>query len=98
MTNRNEDPEGRVLKVTSPRNQCRGCGWYFNSNSAFDMHRTGSVGRLNPKTGKYGLSARRCMTPEEMIAIGLAQNEEGYWQGSMDEEDKERLKALKESA
>jgi hypothetical protein len=42
-----------MMKVGSSRNQCRGCGQYFNSNSAFEAHRT----------GKYG-EDRRCKTPD----------------------------------
>jgi hypothetical protein len=59
-----------MKKVGASRNQCRGCGLYFNSNSAFVSHRT----------GKYGVD-RRCKTPEEMQADGLRLNKDGYWAG-----------------
>lgn len=53
------------------RNQCTGCNQYFNSNGAFDKHRT----------GKHGLN-RRCMTPDEMIAKGMVLRDDGFWRGS----------------
>jgi hypothetical protein len=57
-----------MMKVGSSRNQCRGCGQYFNSNSAFEAHRT----------GKYG-EDRRCKTPDEITASGYRVNKDGYW-------------------
>jgi len=59
-----------MLKVGISRNQCRGCGLYFNSNSVFEMHRTGTFG-----------VDRRCRTPEEMEARGYRLNKDGYWAG-----------------
>ena len=56
------------MKLGSQRNQCPGCDHYFNSNTAFDMHRT----------GKHGVN-RRCRTPEEMIARGMSVNKDGFW-------------------
>lgn len=50
------------------RNQCRGCNEYFNSNLAFDKHRTGHHGH-----------DRRCMTVEEMLAKGMLKNSRGFW-------------------
>ena len=50
------------------RNQCAGCGEYFNSNYAFDKHRT----------GKHGVD-RRCRTKEEMLAKGMSVNQWGFW-------------------
>lgn len=50
------------------RNQCSGCKQYFNSNTPFEMHRT----------GKYGVD-RRCRTPEEMTALGMSVNDDGFW-------------------
>ena len=58
------------MKVGTSRNQCRGCGLYFNSTSAFEMHRI----------GKYGVD-RRCKTPEEMKAANMHLNKDGYWAG-----------------
>ncbi len=56
------------MKLTGNRNQCQSCKEYFNSNSAFDKHRTGDHGRN-----------RRCRTPEEMIALGMSKNNAGFW-------------------
>jgi hypothetical protein len=59
-----------MLKVGISRNQCRGCSLYFNSNSAFEDHRTGTFG-----------VDRRCRTSEEMQARGYRLNKDGYWAG-----------------
>lgn len=59
------------MNLTGQRNQCPGCGKYFNSNLAFDKHRTGS----------HGID-RRCKTDEEMINAGMAVNAAGFWIGS----------------
>ena len=56
------------MKLTGNRNQCQSCKEYFNSNTAFDKHRTGDHGRN-----------RRCRTPEEMIALGMSKNNAGFW-------------------
>lgn len=56
------------MKLGGSRNQCQGCKEYFNSNSAFDGHRTGKFGK-----------DRRCRTPEELIAKGWLKNEAGFW-------------------
>jgi hypothetical protein len=54
--------------LTGQRNQCAGCGEYFNSNYAFDKHRT----------GKHGVD-RRCRTKEEMLDKGMSVNYWGFW-------------------
>jgi hypothetical protein len=54
--------------LTGNRNQCQTCKEYFNSNTPFDMHRT----------GEYGVN-RRCKTPEEMLAMGMSLNDDGFW-------------------
>lgn len=56
------------MKLTGQRNQCPGCHQYFNSNAAFDKHRTGTFG-----------VDRRCKTEEEMLAAGMAVNSKGFW-------------------
>jgi hypothetical protein len=76
------------MKLTGNRNQCQSCKEYFNSNTAFDKHRTGDHGRN-----------RRCRTPEEMIALGMSKNNAGFWitekydgpirQGSDDDESEQ---------
>ena len=50
------------------RNQCGGCREYFNSNSAFELHRT----------GEHGVD-RRCMTIEEMRGRKMDVNAAGFW-------------------
>lgn len=49
------------------RNQCRGCGEYFNSSRAFDRHRSGEF------------TARRCLSADEMLERGMAQREDSFW-------------------
>lgn len=56
------------MKLSGTRNQCSGCKEYFNSNTAFDKHRT----------GKHGVD-RRCRTPDEMMAKGMLLNAQGFW-------------------
>jgi len=56
------------MRLTGARNQCQGCKQYFNSNTAFEMHRT----------GEHGVN-RRCRTPEEMTALGMLINHAGFW-------------------
>lgn len=58
--------EKKVLRGN--RNQCSGCKQYFNSNGAFDKHRT----------GRHGIN-RRCRTPEEMREIGMILRPDGFW-------------------
>lgn len=56
------------MRLVGQRNQCQGCKQYFNSNHAFEIHRT----------GKHGVD-RRCMTPVEMTAKGMLVNAAGFW-------------------
>lgn len=56
------------MNLSGDRNQCRGCGEYFNSTFAFDKHRTGEHGK-----------DRRCLTPDEMRAKGMDKNVAGFW-------------------
>jgi len=56
------------MKLTGRRNQCQGCKEYFNSNTAFDLHRTGEYGKH-----------RRCRTPQEMTEKGMLVNNDGFW-------------------
>lgn len=50
------------------RNECPTCSELFNSNAAFDKHRTGDFG-VN----------RRCRTVDEMQAKGMCKNASGWW-------------------
>lgn len=56
------------MKLVGNRNQCQGCKEYFNSNTAFDMHRIGEPGH-----------GRRCRTTDEMRLIGMLKNKAGFW-------------------
>lgn len=58
-------------RLRGSRNQCSGCERYFNSNTAFEMHRT----------GEHGVN-RRCMTTAEMESIGMVLRPDGFWIGS----------------
>lgn len=66
--------------LTGQRNQCPGCGEYFRSNYAFDMHRT----------GKHGVD-RRCRTKEEMLAKGMGVNHFGYWVSELNTDLRRRI-------
>jgi hypothetical protein len=57
------------VKLSGRRNQCPTCHEYFNSNGAFDKHRTGS----------YAKNERRCLTVAEMVDKGMGKNAAGFW-------------------
>lgn len=74
------------MLLTGSRNQCGACRQYFNSNTAFEKHRT----------GKYGVD-RRCLNDEEMLAKKMFKNSAGYWVGSiMDKSLIEKRNAIRE--
>ena len=61
------------MRVGNSRCQCsgfpyKGCGEYFNSTYAFDLHRIGMD--------------RRCLSADEMLAAGMSKNSDGCWIGS----------------
>jgi hypothetical protein len=59
------------MKLTGDRNQCPRCAEFFNSTVAFEKHRRGDFGNEeNP---------RRCLTPMQMNAQGMAKNADGFW-------------------
>lgn len=62
------------MKLVGQRNQCQGCKKYFNSNTAFEMHRR----------GEFGID-RRCLTEEEMLARGMALNAKSFWVSELNE-------------
>tara|TARA_R110000822_G_scaffold9644_1_gene37247 strand:+ start:197 stop:421 length:225 start_codon:yes stop_codon:yes gene_type:complete len=63
--------------LNGDRNQCPGCGHFFNSTYAFEKHRK----------GEHGVD-RRCLTPDEMEGKGMSINASGFWIGkSMPEID-----------
>ncbi|HLI89070.1 MAG TPA: hypothetical protein VKV37_10315 [Ktedonobacteraceae bacterium] len=49
--------------------QCGACNLVFVSVKAFDAHRT----------GPYTRGGRRCLTPSELQAKGMVQDEKGRW-------------------
>lgn len=57
------------MKISGDRNQCAGCGEYFNSSFSFDKHRAGE----HTDNGRY------CLTPEQMRAKGMDKNAAGFW-------------------
>lgn len=56
------------MKISGDRNQCAGCGEFFNSTAAFDKHRVGTFG-----------VDRRCAAVDQMEAKGMVKNAAGYW-------------------
>src|SRR6266702_7912702 len=50
-------------------NLCRGCDVTFGSLAAFETHRTGDFSR----------GERRCLTVDEIQALGMVQNTKGWW-------------------
>ncbi|MCC6170659.1 MAG: hypothetical protein IT481_01390 [Gammaproteobacteria bacterium] len=54
-------------RLTGARCRCGGCGERLNSITAFDRHRVGPF------------EARRCLSPEEMLARGWLVNSAGFW-------------------
>jgi len=56
------------MRLTGARNQCQGCKQYFNSNHAFEKHRT----------GEHGVD-RRCFTADEMLGRGMSLNSANFW-------------------
>ena len=74
------------MKLTNNKNQCGGGGEYFNSNTAFDKHRTGDFG-----------VDRRCLNSEEMLEKKMVKNAAGYWVGSiMDQSLIEKRNAIRQ--
>ncbi len=57
------------MNLSGDRNQCAGCGEFFNSSFAFDRHRI----------GEHEGNQRRCMTIDEMIARGMSVSSSGFW-------------------
>ena len=59
------------LSVGTNYCKCCACGEYFNSEHAFDVHRTGNHGN------------RRCFTTSEMIERGMGKSGRDYWVSAM---------------
>lgn len=62
-------PVHPVVVLRGDHNQCPTCAEFFNSTAAFDRHRVGA----------FRADARRCLTPSEMEAKGMARNASGFW-------------------
>lgn len=61
-------PKGRTgFPVGSRHCQCGACGQRFESDSAFQYHRMG------PQDARY------CLSPEQMIAVGMIRNGRKLW-------------------
>lgn len=64
---------------------CRACNTTFTSVKAFDLHRVASYGKAvyagkSHRVVGYTPHQRRCLTIEEMQALGMTQHEKGWWQ------------------
>lgn len=67
-------------RLTTSRGHCSACHQFFNSDSAFDRHRTGLFEGESNKFGQTQITGpRRCMTTDEMLARGMVLNESGFW-------------------
>jgi hypothetical protein len=78
-----------------PANLCTACGDDFHSESAFDNHRIGGFPQHGPSEYTARLEqglldvteqwrpkpnfGRRCLTPAEMRARGMTQDQRGRW-------------------
>ncbi len=60
------------MKLTGDRNQCPGCGQYFNSTHAFDKHRV----------GEHQKNSRTCLSTLQMTEKGMFVGHDGFWRGS----------------
>lgn len=80
-------------KLTGDRNQCPTCGEFFNSSSAFDKHRTGPFGKASTP------AQRRCLSVEEMRALGMMKNDAGFWiEKRMSDAQRQRLSEASKNA
>ncbi len=70
------------------KNLCRACDLTFGTLGACDAHWVGSFGEAMYKTNRTGkswqvtgqaLSTRRCLTVQEILTLGMIQNEKGWW-------------------
>ena len=70
------------------KNICSGCNQIFASPGTHAKHRVGSYGEAiyeqsgtgkSQKVAGYTPHSRRCLSVEEMLALGWTQNEHGWW-------------------
>ena len=66
------------MNLSGQRNICPSCGLPFNSNAAFDKHRTGDYNKRPQE--------RRCLTVAEMESIGMAISR-GFWVTALNHTD-----------
>lgn len=69
-------------RLTGQHNQCPSCGELFNSNAAFDKHRKpiGWCVGIKPEVSRLlDRFPRRCLSTEEMLAIDMQVNIQGFW-------------------
>lgn len=55
--------------MKAARTECPDCGEIFAGTAAFDQHRVGS----------YSRKTRRCLSQQEIQAIGGLKDERGWW-------------------
>jgi len=63
------NPYDPMLPGGSDTCRCTVCGLYFRRTSTFDAHRI----------GRPGTPARRCLSPDELVARGWSRDSQGYW-------------------
>ncbi len=77
---------------------CTVCGERFGGEKVFSMHRVGEFPHASPKHPvPVGVAAtmRRCLSADEMRAIGLHQDGKGKWVQSFGNAKRLRLAASK---
>jgi hypothetical protein len=85
---------------------CAGCGLIFTGLGPFDRHRVGehrqaiyavnAQGKLTNKIIGQTACTRRCLTVEEIQALGMVQNDSGWWGTELDEAGKAYFEGLKQ--
>ena len=75
-------------RLSGSRNQCKACGEYFNSTTAFVEHRTGA----------YAPLARRCLRAAEMESAGMSRSAAGFWITETREQRLNRSRGRKDSS
>jgi hypothetical protein len=65
-------------EITMPRNECASCGEVFSSVSWFDLHRIGD----------HAKKTRRCLSINEIKALGMIKDGKGCWKKDQGEKPK----------
>lgn len=71
-------------RLRGDRNQCPLCHAYFKSSTAFDQHKTGTIG-VN----------RRCLAIAEMRFQNFGKTVDGFWCSPVAPRDRERLNRIR---